>query len=361
MISIYETGILYRLLRGLLQQFASVVEFFRKFRFTPVPLNKPIDIFILFEEHLGMGDMIMLSPLIKTISGNKYCRSCYIDTSWPVIFDLPLTHLSALEMKQQLKQLESGEALIVSPTMNLRHSLFLFSRHLLLGYFSSRSLYSDISNTTFFYDSKDSHYNQRILPLLNIFNESVIGVDSYPQLVNRKPKLDRLKNYIVIAPYLRTETRRWPSHKFIALISYITTNFNDHVIYIVGASSKDEKDYNEQFQLNDQVIDITGELTLLELNYLISHADIFVGNDSGPAHISYLANCLSIVIFGSVDPKNRLPLGFYNNYGLYNADSCQYFPCYDSNERPSCINLEKYICIKELDINMILRIISEQY
>jgi len=69
----------------------------------------------------------------------------------------------------------------------------------------------------------------------------------------------------------------------------------------------------------------SGELTLEELVALLALGDIFVGNDSGPAHIAAALSVPTITVFGPTHPAlGFVPMGKYASY-VYSDIKCS--PC----------------------------------
>jgi ADP-heptose:LPS heptosyltransferase len=84
---------------------------------------------------------------------------------------------------------------------------------------------------------------------------------------------------------------------------------------------------------------VPGELTLPELTALTSRARLFVGNDSGIAHIAAAVDTPSVVVFGSSNRDHWRPWTDAPNEVVYEEFPCQ--PCagYECKEfgEPRCI------------------------
>jgi ADP-heptose:LPS heptosyltransferase len=105
---------------------------------------------------------------------------------------------------------------------------------------------------------------------------------------------------------------------------------------------------------NDNLISFVDKTTLIELKSLISKFDLFIGNDSGPAHISAGLGVNTITIFGSTDIKHcvkNLPyLGIHKCIKPKNSVTCH--PCYKS----SCpTNME---CMKSTTVEDVINEIN---
>jgi glycosyl transferase family 9 len=96
----------------------------------------------------------------------------------------------------------------------------------------------------------------------------------------------------------------WPIEKYREVIQRLSED-SKNVIVITG--SKVEKGLPLKFSKRN-VIDLRGEINLLEFSALLSYTDVVVGNDSSPIHIaSGFEKPFVIGIFG---PGKR-SLGFF--------------------------------------------------
>ena len=114
-------------------------------------------------------------------------------------------------------------------------------------------------------------------------------------------------NDIVIHPGSGSPAKCWPIDRYIALAQALKTNgFN--VRFVTGEVERDR--WNEQdFQRIKQVATIRRSGTLIELLNEISTANVFVGNDSGPAHLAGIIGVDTVALFGPTDSVQWKPLG----------------------------------------------------
>ncbi len=105
----------------------------------------------------------------------------------------------------------------------------------------------------------------------------------------------------------RASSRRWPSRYFALLADEFAQKFNAQIIL---TGNVDEKAIVQavQAQMKTQSLNLAGETSLGGLAALISRLDLFVSNDTGPAHIANAIDTPSITIFGPVDHRRWEPL-----------------------------------------------------
>ncbi len=111
--------------------------------------------------------------------------------------------------------------------------------------------------------------------------------------------------YAVLQPGARLAGMRWPLGNFAAVARWLREQHGIRSVVNVG-----ERDQAVAVELTRAFGDsavIAGELDVRELIALISGARLFVGNDSGPAHIASALAIPTVVIFSETDPAQWAP------------------------------------------------------
>jgi heptosyltransferase-2 len=96
--------------------------------------------------------------------------------------------------------------------------------------------------------------------------------------------------------------KRWPASRFAELASMLQEK-NKVQILIVGSAEEAELAESIASSMSERPINMTGKTTLRQLAELISLADLFITNDSGPMHITNALRIPLIAIFGPTDPR----------------------------------------------------------
>lgn len=107
-----------------------------------------------------------------------------------------------------------------------------------------------------------------------------------------------------------TAAKRWPIHCWQRLIERLIVEHRVQII-IVGAEEDRGLSADLAGRLSvDDVFDWTGQLRFVELAALLEQADLFVGADSGPAHLASAVNTAAVVLFsGTNDSRQWRPWG----------------------------------------------------
>jgi ADP-heptose:LPS heptosyltransferase len=103
----------------------------------------------------------------------------------------------------------------------------------------------------------------------------------------------RLQPYAVLHPMASAPDKIWQHSNFLALADHIERSLGLEPIFISGPA--------ESLQAFSRYTRFEGA-SLEEIKSLLAGASLFVGNDSGPAHMAAAFGLPVIVLFGSSDP-----------------------------------------------------------
>lgn len=123
-----------------------------------------------------------------------------------------------------------------------------------------------------------------------------------------------------------TQAKSWPVDHWRELIGRAVVEFDGNVVLVGGNSDVAQARRITEDRFWPNVMDWTGRLTLDHLAALSRRAIVFVGADSGPAHLAAAAGANVIVLFsGTNDAQQWRPWGEKVRI-LQHAISCS--PCY---------------------------------
>ncbi len=92
--------------------------------------------------------------------------------------------------------------------------------------------------------------------------------------------------------------KRWDNKKWIELLEKINQSGNFQFIFVGG--EKDLKNYERIYSsLSFVVHSLINKIDIPELLVVFKNADYFIGVDSGPSNLAYLAGLKGITIFGA--------------------------------------------------------------
>jgi ADP-heptose:LPS heptosyltransferase len=154
----------------------------------------------------------------------------------------------------------------------------------------------------------------------------------------------------LIHPAAAFDTKQWATEKFARLTEFLA----GRGIHSIAIAAADERPILDGLQAQAKVpVTVFDDLTLPEITALASRASIFIGNDSGIAHIAAAVNTPSVVIFGSSNIDNWRPWTDAPNQVVFQKLSCQ--PC----EGYSCKQFDEPRCILSVTTESVFDAVDE--
>jgi ADP-heptose:LPS heptosyltransferase len=99
----------------------------------------------------------------------------------------------------------------------------------------------------------------------------------------------------------KAPARRWPVAYFASVGDYFARNFSAHII-LTGGPDEGAIVQAVAQRMHSQPFNIAGQTSPGGLAALIGELDLFISNDTGPAHLADALETPSVTIFGPVDP-----------------------------------------------------------
>ncbi len=144
------------------------------------------------------------------------------------------------------------------------------------------------------------------------------------------------RDFALLHPAAAFATKQWSAENFARAAEFL----NEIGIRTIAIAAHDESGLLDDLKRHSNVpIRTFDNLTLPEITALASRAKLFVGNDSGIAHIAAAVGTPSVVIFGSSSRTHWRPWTDAPNEIVFEEFACQ--PCagYECKEfgEPRCV------------------------
>jgi heptosyltransferase-3 len=110
---------------------------------------------------------------------------------------------------------------------------------------------------------------------------------------------------IGMAPGSKMPAKRWPLERFIEVGRWILDNFQACRLMIIGGPEDRAQGERIQQALGARVVNLAGELTVLESTEALRRCHLYVGNDTGTMHLAAAAGTSCVVIFSARDHPGR--------------------------------------------------------
>ncbi len=152
--------------------------------------------------------------------------------------------------------------------------------------------------------------------------------------------------------------RNWGHAAFARVAQYALTKSRARVVIVGLASAKEDADFIRGLCHNDpNLIDLTGQTqNLNELIHVLSLANVFLTNDSGPAHFASLIPVHNLVLFGPETPALYKPLSD-KTVAIYAPFTCS--PCLTAmNHRKTRCN--DNVCLKSITVDEVCSLVDSR-
>lgn len=147
-------------------------------------------------------------------------------------------------------------------------------------------------------------------------------------------------HYVVLVPGSQTTValKRWGTDNYRELARLLHAEHGVGKIVLIGGPG--ERDVCAAIAASsDSIIDLAGQLELLEIAPLCAGATAIIGNDTGPMHFAAAAGRPLLVICGPTDPRRVRPLG-ERSRAIQRVLPCS--NCYGR----VCRNTERHACMR---------------
>lgn len=149
--------------------------------------------------------------------------------------------------------------------------------------------------------------------------------------------IDTAKPYVVLAPTNEFYTKRWMPERFAEIAESLIERGMQ--IVMTGAPTDDQRSQLKAVsKATKHKLASLSSLSIGELVAVIADAKLFVGNDSGPAHIAAAVKTPLVVMFGPASSVRwrpwRAPAELVQNY--FACNPCAMYKC-EAFDEPECI------------------------
>lgn len=285
---------------------------------------------LIMTNPLGIGDLIMSTPYIKTMRKNFPNSEIHLITDKDIfdvesVTELDYIHIvkgDLISLKNDFKLL-SRENFDLGVIMNRGINQFLYLNYLKtkykLGYMGGFSILANFKLEKTITFNKNSHFSMMSLNIakaLNLKIEKSLIKTVYSQKildgVDRKLnsiRFDKNKPIIGLNTNVQWESRRWDEKNYIKIVKRLHKKFTFILLGGPGDDVKLNKFISNELKKNNiEIIDLSGIFSLKESIFFMSKLDYLITADSGPMHFALMMRTPTLGLFGPVNPIHRLPM-----------------------------------------------------
>jgi heptosyltransferase-3 len=167
----------------------------------------------------------------------------------------------------------------------------------------------------------------------------------------RRAGIDPAAPYVVLAPTNEFYTKRWLPERYAAVAEQLLAH--GYQVVMTGAPTAEQVAQLESVRAAaKRELAALSSLSIGELTALIAESALFVGNDSGPAHMAAALRVPLVVLFGPASSVRWRPW-------RARAELVQnYFPC-NPCAMYTCTAFAEPECIRSISVEQVLRAIDK--
>ncbi len=317
---------------------------------------------ILIIQTCALGDAAILVPFVKKIidTGLKVTVAAKPGRAefWSIVLpgieviNLDYNHLPQPEVDKFCKRFEREQYEAVFAVSIMPEPAMVAS------FCSARNCFGLIEDSHYYRGSlisfrkrynagKNEHVHSRFAHLFNLYFKDIDFTDlEKPGAVLSCSEGSK----VLIHPGAKWKPRRWPKEKFLELARALEGKGCD-VRIIHGA---EDPDLGEYFSREIGPGRVSSPAGMKELLDEIKSRDVFIGNDSGPAHLANLFGKRTVVLWGPGNDKRIAPLG--PNVSVVMRDvPCR--PCRQYRSGDTCEKGDN-ICLKQIEVRDVIDILN---
>lgn len=152
----------------------------------------------------------------------------------------------------------------------------------------------------------------------------------------------------------RSPARRWPVERFAAVADYVADRYQARVI-LTGGPGEDETVAAVAAAMTTQPVNLAGRTSLGGLAAVIDRLDLFISNDTGPAHIATALDTPSIRLIGPADHRRWAPLDTLRHPFVRRDVACNPCPYWECPIDHRCLRRIQPEAVIELVEQLLLR------
>ena len=173
-------------------------------------------------------------------------------------------------------------------------------------------------------------------------------LEDFARRIFREYEIDENYRFALIHPVAAFESKQWALENFAAVVKFLS---EQGIISVAVGTKNDLPVLLDLFNQSPLAL-MLYDKTLPEITALASKARIFVGNDSGIAHIAAAVNTPSVVVFGSSNIAHWRPWTNAPNEVVTKHLSCA--PCAGFE----CSEFDAPQCIRRVSVETVIEVIE---
>ena len=263
----------------------------------------------------NIGDAVMTTPVLEYLhkQNPKYQFDIVCDKKTIEIFE-HCPYVNKIYLKDKKKGLAGNINLI----RELRNNYYEIAVDLRTDFF----LYFLRAKNKFYkVNNKEIHSVIKHFSALNIdlkkLSKQKVWIPSEIKLIIKKKYPTISGKILALGIGANSEHKIWPTKNFVAIAKSLSSQYKKIILLGDNRDAIRAQEFLKQYNIN--VINLCGQLSLIESAAFLEKSTVYIGNDSGLGHISSALERPTLIVFGAEDSYRYHPWGV-NSHWVQNQE-----------------------------------------
>ena len=263
----------------------------------------------------NIGDAVMTTPVLEYLhkQNPKYQFDIVCDKKTIEIFE-HCPYVNKIYLKDKKKGLAGNINLI----RELRNNYYEIAVDLRTDFF----LYFLRAKNKFYkVNNKEIHSVIKHFSALNIdlkkLSKQKVWIPSEIKLIIKKKYPTISGKILALGIGANSEHKIWPTKNFVAIAKSLSSQYKKIILLGDNRDAIRAQEFLKQYNIN--VINLCGQLSLIESAAFLEKSTVYIGNDSGLGHISSALERPTLIVFGAEDTYRYHPWGV-NSHWVQNQE-----------------------------------------
>ena len=200
-----------------------------------------------------------------------------------------------------LRKIKFDAALILNPSRDLNIVTFLAGIPLRAGYDRKWGflLNRKTKDRKYLGEKHEVEYNLDLAALVGAkTRDTTLGlkIDAHAFDIFNRLGIDISADFITLHPWTSDQVKQWPLENFVELSKRLAKELGKKVL-VVGGKEEEERGLEKFSDLGNNISNITGKTSLMELAAVLKKSRLLISGDSGPVHLASAVGTPVLTIF----------------------------------------------------------------
>lgn len=153
--------------------------------------------------------------------------------------------------------------------------------------------------------------------------------------------------FIAIAPFTTRPQKHWFNSRWQELASEVVRSLGMKLVILGGPADREHANEICSASMCEGVVNLAGQLSLMQSAAVIKHASLLIGVDTGLTHMGSAFSIPTIALFGATCPYTKTASP--NTVVLYHT-----YPCSPCRRSPSCDG--RFDCMQAISVAEVMQV-----